>query len=239
MLANFSNVSAPLGSLNGDVQLPGTFRNELLGLIADELPNWRDDPERPYNTSETALTEHLCDYLTSVARKAPGWDILQFRTEAADEQMRTRKLDIAPKPCGAVIWIEGRRHTQYDPLLPIECKRLPSPRDANRDEREYVFSKYSSTGGIQRFKLGLHGAGHTVGGMIAYVQEETAAIWDKRVTQWIEGLIESGELGWTTKDLIELERAIASTRITLFHSSHARQNGLSDIKLRHLWIEMN
>lgn len=239
MLANYSVATAPSGSLSSDVHLHNTFRFELLDFIAKELPKWRDDPERPYNTSETALTEHLCDHLTSIARKSPGWDILQFRTEAADEQRKGRKLDIAPKPCGTVIWIDGRRHTQYDPLLPIECKRLPTPKDKDRDEREYVFSKHASTGGIQRFKAGLHGAAHTLGGMIAYVQEDTSEIWDKRVAKWIQELVDSEEPGWTENDLIVLERAIASIGITLLRSTHTRENDLPDIKLCHLWIEMN
>jgi len=59
-----------------------------------------DDPDRPSNTSETILTEHLSDYLTGVARKSSGWDILQFRTEAVDEHRKARKIDLTPKPCG-------------------------------------------------------------------------------------------------------------------------------------------
>lgn len=239
MLADLPDSSPQSGALSTDVQRPATFSYELLDFIAEQLPEWRDDPNRPYNTSETALTEHLCDHLSSVARKSDGWDILQFRTEAADEQRKDRKLDIAAKPCGAVIWIEGRRYTQYDPLLPIECKRLPTPKDKTRDEREYVFSKYATTGGIQRFKQGLHGAAHTLAGMIAYVQEDTAAIWKDRVGNWIEELVGSGEPGWTGDDFIELDRAIASVGVTLLRSAHPRVNDLPDIRLRHLWVEMN
>jgi len=40
--------------------------------------------------------------------------------------------------CGAAVWIEGRCHIDFDPLLPIECKRLPTPRGKDSDEREYV-----------------------------------------------------------------------------------------------------
>ena len=85
---------------------------------------------------------------------APGWDVLQFRTEIRDQNEGHRRIDLAPKPSGGVIFIDGRRHTQYDALMPIECKRLPTPKDKDRDEREYVFSRFSSAGGIQRFKAG-------------------------------------------------------------------------------------
>jgi len=215
------------------------FLHEMLDFIANELPRWRDDPERPVATSETALTEHLCDFLSGAARRSQGWDILQFRNESIDEKKKSRKIDLAPKPCGATIWIDGRRHTQYDKLLPIECKRLPTPKEKDRDEREYVYSQYSSTGGIQRFKAGHHGAQHSLGAMIGYVQQDTATAWGDRVRAWIAGLIESGETGWSDSDLLLAVQDDMERRIAVFRSSHDRANGLSKIELRHLWIQMN
>jgi len=239
MLANSLDASAHCGNLNKDVHLPATSRHELLDFIAGELPRWRDDPERPKNQSETTLTEYLCDYLTSAAHMSEGWDILQFRTEVGDEQRKGRKIDLVPKPCGTTIWIDGRRHTQYDSLLPIECKRLPTPKDKDRDEREYVFNEYASTGGIQRFKAGHHGAAHMLGAMIAYVQEETTTFWFKRVSEWIQAIIASGQSGWTAKDLLYLENDNELAGITTFRSTHTRGGGLQEIALRHLWIRMN
>ena len=168
-----------------------------------------------------------------------GWDILQFRTEVGDEQRKGCKIDLAPKPCGTTIWIDGRRHSQYDSLLPIECKRLPTPKDKDRDEREYVFNQYGSTGGIQCFKAGHHGGAHTLGAMIAYVQEETAIFWGKRVSEWMQEIIASGLNGWTTKDLLRLEDNNELAGMTIFRSEHTRDGGLPEIALRHLWVRMN
>ncbi len=239
MLATIADTSAQSGALSSDVHPVATFRYELLDFITDELPRWRDDPERPNHTSEPALTEYLCDHLSSAARKSPGWDILQFRTEVTDEQQRGRKIDLAPKPCGVTIWIGGRGYTQYDILLPIECKRLPTPPGTDRDEWEYVFNRRATTGGIQRFKAGHHGAAHTLGAMIAYVQEENAMLWDKRVAEWIKELVDSGQPGWTAQDLLHLEHDDKARGMTLFRSLHTRENGLQDIELRHLWLQMN
>jgi hypothetical protein len=122
--------------------------------------------------------------------------------------------------------------------MPIECKRLPTPASSSRDAREYVTSRFSSTGGIQRFKAGHHGATHTLGAMIGYVQEETASIWHERVTGWISELAAT-QPGWTTKDLLRLERNDATLRLALFRSVHEREAGLSEIELRHFWVEMN
>lgn len=72
-------------------------------------------------------------------------------------------------------------HT-FESLMPIECKSLPTPEGKDRDEREYVFSAQSSSGGIQRFKAGHHGSKHNLG--VAYVQRETRGFWKTRIADW-------------------------------------------------------
>lgn len=239
MIANLPNFSARSGKLSSDLHRPATFLHELLDFIAEELPHWRDRPDRKNETSETILTSQLCAHLNSTTRHADGWDILQFRIEEPDEQHKGRRIDLAPAPCDATIWIEDRSYTDLDILLPIECKRLPTPLRKKRDEREYVFNEHATTGGIQRFKAGLHGAAHKLGGMIAYVQEDTAKLWHCRVAGWIQGLVDSGLVGWTAKDFLQLEREVVAQRMTILRSKHQRDNSLPDIELMHLWIQMN
>lgn len=239
MLANLPHSSAQSGTLSTDLHLPATFRSELLDFIAAELPRWRDRPERKQEIAETSLTSQLCAHLNSAARHSAGWDILQFRCEEPDEQVKGRKIDLVPAPCGTTICIEGRRHTDFDPLLPIECKRLPTPDGGGRDEREYVINRRASTGGIQRFKAGLHGASHTFGAMIAYVQEDTAVLWNSRIAKWIQDLVNARQPGWSGNDLLNLERELTAERLAVFRSQHARNKGLGDIELRHFWLQMN
>lgn len=238
MLADCPPISIQSGTLNADIHPPATFYHELISFVADKLPLWRDDPERPSHIAETILTEHLCDYLTSAARKS-YLDFIQFRTEVDDKRRKGRKIDLTAKPCGAVIWIDGRCYTKYDSLLPIECKRLPTPNGTKRDEREYVISRYSTTGGIQRFKSGHHGGSHTLGLMIAYIQKETRSFWINRVSEWITGLVESGQPGWNINDLLHLISDDKMLQMAILNSSHVRENGLTDIELHHLWISIN
>ncbi len=237
MLANGPHAQNYFGSLAKDVHKPAAFRLELIDFIATELPRWRDRVERPVVLAETTLTSQLCAHLNSVSRHTAGWDILQFRVEESDEQKKGRKIDLAPAPSDSVIYIEGRRFTDFDMLMPIECKRFPIPSSSTRDEREYVFSSRSSTGGLQRFKAGSHGAAHTVGAMIGYVQTQSNAFWQSQVEGWITGL-SSSEAGWSQADLLQVERVDSTLRLTLLRSSHQRQNNLPPIELRHLWIEM-
>lgn len=239
MLANSLSTHVQSGTLGKDVHLKMASLYELLDFIADELPRWRDRPEHKNLSSEDELTSQLCGHLNSTARLSTGWDFLQFKREEPDEYQKGRKIDLVASPCGATVWVEGRRCTDSDTLLPIECKRLPTPKGKDRDEREYVINRKKTTGGIQRFKAGLHGGKHKLAAMIAYVQEETAAIWYGRVASWIEELNATGYPGWSLKDLMFLEPESGKAGLTVYHSSHTREKGLPDVKLRHLWVEMH
>ena len=239
MLADLQDTIPQSGYLNKEVHLLATSRYELLNFIAGELPRWRDRGDRKVETAETALTSQLCAHLNSAARHSTGWDFLQFRIEEPDEQNKGRKIDLVPAPCAATVWIEGRRHTDFDTILPIECKRLPTPIGKDRDEREYVINRQASTGGIQRFKAGHHGATYGLAAMIAYVQKETTMFWSKHVAKWIKELVEAGEPGWGTGDFLRLEQNNEEQGMAVYRSLHARDNDLGEIELRHLWLQMN
>lgn len=237
MLADSSRNRAQTGTLNRNVHLQAASLYELLEFIAQELPRWRDRPERERKTSETDLTSQLCGHLTNAARQSLGWDFLQFRIEEPDEQCNGRKIDLVAAPCAATVWIDGRCCYDLQTLLPIECKRLPTPRGKNRDEREYVISGTTTTGGIQRFKAGHHGAMHSLAGMIGYIQQSSSTFWYGRVTAWIKEL-DGASSAWSGKDLLHAESSNQRTGLSIYRSSHKRENGLPDIELRHLWIEM-
>jgi len=231
-------ISAQAGRLGEAIHLQGTARYDLLDFIAEELPRWRDHPQRKAESAETALTGQLCAHLNSAARFSAGWSRVQFSTEIRDEVQRGRSIDLAPRPCGAIVTIEGRRHTQFDMLFPIECKRLPTPKGTDRDVREYVVTEHGTTGGIQRFKLGLHGAAHEVAAMIAYVQENGLSYWLKQVNGWITDLSEE-DPAWNSSDLLREEKVDASKGLCVLHSRHQRGTELRECELRHLWIKMN
>lgn len=238
MLADQLSISAKSGLLNESLYPLGTFLSETFESIANLLPLWRDDPQRPQCQAEVLLTEYLCDYLTQACRKAPGFDNLQFRNEAADQKKRSRRTDVAIKPC-ETITIEGRNYNKYDTIVQIECKRLPTPKDSKRDEREYVFSEHRTVGGIQRFKQGHHGSNHNVAAMIAYVQEGTRQDWKTSITEWIKGLVKEQCAGWSDSDLLQTIRDDDNTGISVLESEHVREGNLLPIVLHHLWMEMD
>ena len=158
MLAESSN-EIQSGSLDQDVHLPSTAKLELVAFIGQELPRWRDHPDRPDKQTETTLTEHLCDHLNGAAYHSTEWSHVQFRTETGDETRGGRKIDLTVKPRGGALVIEGRRHSQFDALFPIECKRLPTPAERDRDEREYVIpnpAQQVASSGSNSAIMGLH-----------------------------------------------------------------------------------
>lgn len=238
VLADEEEASVPTGTLSSDIHLPGEWFSSLIEFIAGALPDWRDDPARPAQTGETGLTAQFCARLNSVCRHSAGWDFLQFRREEPDDIRRGRSIDLVAAPSGALVWIAGREYSEYQTLLPIECKRLPTPNGKDRDEREYVFSQFSSTGGIQRFKAGHHGGAHARAAMIGYVQDHDIVHWCRQVDAWIDGLVASSVYAWSEEDKLSLKTHHKSARVASLQSAHNRLSGLEPILIDHLWIEM-
>lgn len=237
MLADLPT-SSGIGTLQPGVHQPGASRLALLEFIAAELPRWRDRPQRPTCTAETALTAQLCAHLNTAARDR-GWDCYQFRTEVPDESRGNRAIDLAASPACEELWVEGRSYCDFDIVLPIECKRLPTPAGHGRDEREYVCTATGSAGGIQRFKEGHHAAAHGVAGMIAYLQLGSHDECYRKVHGWIAELATSAGPLWSHADQLEPLAHHVDTRLRTYRSRHARRGNLPDIDLHHLWLGMS
>jgi hypothetical protein len=227
------------GRLDPDIQLPSTAKLELVGFIALQLPLWRDHPDRPREHAETKLTEYLCDHLNTAAYYSNAWSHVQFRTETSDERLGNRKIDLTVKPRAAVLIIENKWYSQFDALFPIECKRLPTPKEKDRDEREYVTTEPGTTGGIQRFKFGHHGAAHNFAAMIAYIQDRSFNHWLAQVNSWIQDLVAEPGSAWSETDMLELLSNDSATGISTLKSQHLRKGGLDIIDVRHLWVKMS
>jgi len=120
MLTDSGNI-VHSGSLDQGIHLPFTSRLELLNFIAEELPKWRDHADRPAATAENTLTEYLCDHLNCAAYYSSIWSHVQFRSETIDKTHSGRKIDLAVKPRATAIFIEGRRHSQFDTLFRLSA----------------------------------------------------------------------------------------------------------------------
>lgn len=106
------------------------------------------------------------------------------------------------------------------------------------DEREYLISQYTSTGGVQRFKAGHHGAAHSRAAMIGYIQDGDVYHWVRQIDAWIDAIVAEPTVGWSAEDKLALIQSYDPERVAALQSNHVRRSGLQPIRIDHLWIEM-
>ncbi|MDR0573009.1 MAG: hypothetical protein LBG96_03085 [Tannerella sp.] len=140
----------------------------------------------------------------------------------------------------------GRRYSSTNRSLFcwIEAKRLPTPPEKDRDEREYVFVSrkkenekriFKGNGGIQRFKEGKHAPKLSYSIMIGYIQENDADYWLNKINGWINDLTITDSILWNESDYLQKQK---KTRRNRYVSTHNRSRGLMPITLHHFWINL-
>lgn len=239
MIADSSRSLAGLGSPDHTVLDAGAFRREIVDFIERELPVWRDRPERPPATDEPTLNQTLCTHLNSACRRQ-SFDSIQFLQEPL--QTSGRRADIGTMPCGTIM-VEDRVFYDFDQLLPIECKRLPTPPDRKRSSMEYVKGLPGHrTGAIERFKHGLHGPTTSEAVLIAYVQSESFLHWHRAINARLAELAAGGDDNglWAAAEQLSAESTDAVHRTQRLVSSHRRvpPAATASLLITHLWLEM-
>lgn len=215
-----------------------TLIERTLNFVRDELPKWRDDPTRPVEESEERLNAQLCKYLIVAARR--NFPMIYFSHE--EKQTGRRRVDISASPSEGIL-VGAAYHSIYVPFIVFEGKRLPTPKGQPNRTREYVTGGNEKSGGIQRFKLGLHGAQHKIAAMVGYIQEGELRDWFKNINCWIDDLAKTPDLDgekWTPNEqLIDFIEDIAK-RIAYCSSLHPRTGKVvsNTIQLQHLWVNM-
>lgn len=212
-----------------------TLVDRTLDFIRSQLPCWRDDADRPVERAEDNLNLQLCDYLDRSAR----FSFPEVRFSREEPQTGRRSVDLAAKPVLRAV-IRGREYTIYQAFLVIEGKRLPAP--STEREREYVSGGERTTGGIQRFKLGVHGAELHVAALVAYVQNGSPNDWCSTVNGWILDLVGTTSDGctWEAHEVLNLLEQDDELGIIISRSSHGRTGVPSGttIDMVHFWIAM-
>lgn len=242
MIADEHHPHPCVGTPDARLLDPDAFHNAIVNLIEEELPVWRDRPLRPPFQDEPKLNQSLCLHLDDAARHR-GLDSVRVVQEGI--QAGSRRTDIGIMAPGTIT-VEGRDYEDYIQLLPIECKRLPTPTDKRRSDCEYVHGiEGHRTGAIERFKHGLHGSSNRRAMIIAYVQELSLTHWKAAINERLiqlasdkrdDHLWEPAEpLSWA------LTRSAGSICRKLKSSHRRLQPPASSalIQIYHLWIVMD
>lgn len=98
-------------------------------------------------------------------------------------------------------------------------------------------------GGIQRFKLSLHGARQNTAAIIGYVQKNTLEDWHSRINKWICDLAHdttSVDENWCEDEQLADFAADRAGHTSSAWSKHPRKDTAisPQIRIRHLWIVM-
>ncbi len=206
------------------------------------LPVWRDDPKRPQNSAEKSLNSSLCDFLDTRARNT--CPMVRFKHEALQAVSQT--VDIGIHGTEEVTHIGIHGYTIYEPFMVMEGKRLPAP--SKDREREYVTGTNRTsggpTGGIQRFKLGLHGAKVQTAVIIGYVEKHSVQHWFAKINEWISDLVgrtNSDSCIWSATDLLEELVCDDAQNTSTARSMHTRADECLTplIRVHHLWVVMS
>lgn len=238
MLADENPLRPCIGAPDAELLDADAFHHAIVSFIERHLPVWRDRADRPPVTDEPRLNETLCDHLDCAARHS--FDSIRFGHEPY--QTPGRAADIAVKP-GKQIVVEGVRYSEFEQLLPIECKRLPTPPDKRRSDCEYVHGLTGHrTGAIERFKHGLHGPTNQRAIIIAYVQEEIAEHWQTTINSRLEKMASDKADGGLWHPCEHLSSCTSSCeRLGKRTSYHRRCKPPADstlIEITHLWLQM-
>ncbi|CAK8719268.1 hypothetical protein GCAAIG_08735 [Candidatus Electronema halotolerans] len=126
------------------------------------------------------------------------------------------------------------------PLITVfEGKRLSTGLGTKR-RKEYVIGheekkKHVPCGGIERFKLGIHGSRLNHAGMIGYIQDGNAESWRKKVNTWVCDLCaQPAEPKWSEEEQLALKHD--NGKVAEYTSIVNRSD--SKLHLTHLWIDL-
>lgn len=178
--------------------------------------------------NEEVITQEIVLYLLAVQNT--------FRFVQENKGPTRGKEDIGVYPYERVAF--------DNPYFVLEAKRLPAPPPVNKRKKEYVSyidDENKRKGGIERFKLAMHGPNMHHCGMIGYVEKETFAHWLKEINEWINDLatIKSDpDVDWKKEE--ELSLKAEKVKYAVLDSICLRkQNGKYDkLKLSHFWVKI-
>lgn len=230
---NFPNrrLLGGFGTLSGPS--PNTQYNSVVELITLSLPLFAASALKDGIKNENGLNSLLTLFISKVARQKT----LPFI--AHHQSMEDMTRGDSPSP-DIGIHLDVSDDAEPPPKITVfEGKRLSTCIGPKR-RREYVVGhnekgKHVPCGGIERFKLSIHGREFKQAGMIGYVQEGTPEGWRDKINTWISELSgQHHDLPWLVQE--QLTPLTTEGQVTGCSSVVCR--GGSNLHLTHFWINL-
>ncbi len=201
--------------------------------------------------NENGLTERLLKELEGV----PTYRPYHFQKEGLedDHDGQSRRIDIVvhTRKDRRVV-VNGVRVAGGARFLALEAKRLPTGKGR---AREYLVSTkppaavpssqsagaaqdsaHDESGGVARFKLGLHAGDLTTVGMIGYVQRGEFDYWRTTINTWVDELIARSEPNFPWDENDRLVEVCSSPLLYQLRSNNLRVSDNQRLPMRHLWV---
>ena len=197
---------------------PNIETNKIWAFIDTNVvnfPSWystvRDVDREDRITDAIVQFFQVCKF-----KQFDGYAPYDFRPHPT-QQYSNRKPDIG------IYLLNNRKDT----IIEIEAKIFSSK---NSHNKEYVCGE---TGGIERFKRGLHSSHLPECGMFAYIFDAQIN-WLEKINNWIEKLSKTNTdttICWSKNEILKPINTFK------YHSCHQRKT-LDDINLWHYFIEL-
>jgi hypothetical protein len=211
--------------------LPCISRDAVLDAIKSGLTEFAGRKESRCIKNEKGITNRLCKILS-------GHKLLYFHHEGMEDEETgiSASVDVEAIATTKTVF-EARLYAREDTLMAIEAKRLPAPSPKSR-EREYLVGSDKHSGGVERFKLGIHGKRSSAWAMIGYVQQRDFKFWRGIINSWIDDLSVNGKPHGFWESTEKLEMVAETVATGHYRSRHKRQDDAKSdrIEVEHLWV---
>lgn len=190
------------------------------------------------NVPEESINQLLCIFLNRQAVSYP----FRFHPEFIEDLKsgKSPKVDFGTMSDDSSLIVSDITYSEDDSFFSIEAKRLPTP-GSNR-EKEYVSGHIKATGGIERFKKGIHGSRLKYAAIVGYVQKENFDHWYLTINSWIGDLVtQESDCIWSEDDKLKKQEGQSDEIcVELFseNSRHMEGHAKEMIKLYHFWIDL-
>lgn len=232
-----ANLSKPrplggVGSFQGPK--PGTHFQKVVAMVKDALPYFANSSLEEGIKNEKALNGKLIRFIDKIAYHQG----LSYFVES--EPMEDEKNGASSAPDIGIYLQTDNMADDLSKITVFEAKRLSSNGIFKKRHREYVCGhekrgKYIECGGIERFKLSLHGRDINYAGMIGYVQDGDFDTWLTRINEWICELSRTPDrVAWSEEEqliLVEDGHQVMQSKSMVYRTD-------DQLHLTHLWVNL-